>query len=143
MGTHMKRRSKRKSRKSRKRRGGADKLKMCMKKCRDDAAKVIQKAVRAKGMLSSNKPGSIQSRLAAYKKAAEGVKVAAHKGADQAKATIEEAKKDKMDGTIRGIQSRGGRRKRRTKHRRKSKKGGRKSRRKSRKKKRRSSKRRR
>ena len=132
MGTHMKRRSKRKSRKSRKRRGGADnKLKMCMKKCKDDAAKVIQKAVRAKGMLSSNKPGSIQSRLAAYKKAAEGVKVAAHKGADQAKATIQEAKKDKMDGTIRGIQSRGGRRKRsRTKHRRKSKKGGRKSRRK-------------
>ena len=140
MGTHMKRRSKRKSRKSRKRRGGepvSAEARKCVMKCYNDSKKVVKAAVKANKALK--KPGSIKAKMAAYQKAIQPVAplaLGASKGAKQARKEIDDAKKDKMDGTVRGIMMGGKRKRRRTKRRRKSRKS-KKSRRKARKTKRR------
>ena len=123
MPKHMKRSHKRKSRRSRrtrKRRGGAQKLKECMQKCKDDAAKVIQKAVRAKKMLSPIKPGSIKAKMAAYQKAAREVKKGANDMAKDAQKTIRaQATYDKDgDSNKTGLKQFGGKRRRKSKRRR-------------------------
>ena len=140
MGTHMKRRSKRKSRKSRKRRAGA--VDRCILKCKADADAVIKQAKKAKKALVTRTGKSLKERMAAYEKAAAGVKRGVGEmSADAIKARkeIDDAKKVMShDGTVRGIQGMGGgkRKRRRTKRRRKSRKS-KKSRRKARKTKRR------
>ena len=125
MAGHMKRshkrKSRRRSRRTRKRSGGsAQKLKECMQKCKDDAAKVIQKAVRAKKMLSPIKPGSIKAKMAAYQKAAREVKKGAKNMAKDAQKTIRaQATYDKDgDSNKTGLRQFGGKRRRKSKRRR-------------------------
>ena len=101
MGTHMKRRSKRKSRKSRKRRAGA--VDRCILKCKADADAVIKQAKKAKKALVTRTGKSLKERMAAYEKAAAGVKRGVGEmSADAIKARkeIDDAKKVKRVNTM-------------------------------------------